>query len=160
MVKMDETKTTGGTGRGVKIALILSLGLNLAVLGIVGGAIIAHGWRDDPRRVRDVGFGPYTEALSSEDRAELRKAFLKSAPDFRQRREEIRADMAALANAIRATPYDRAAVETVMETQSGRIEERLTLGRSLLLDRLDAMSPEARAAMADRLETVRRKHHD
>ena len=53
-----------------------------------------------------------------------------------------------------------ATVEAMMAAQSARIEERLTLGRALLLDRLDAMSPEARAAMADRLETARRKHHD
>lgn len=163
---MDEKKDTGGagdaprTGRGVKIALILSLTLNLLVFGIIGGAIVAHGGRDDPRRVREVGFGPYTEALSPEDRKALRDAFLKAAPDFRHRREEARADVARLAAAIRAEPYDRTAVEAVIASQTSRIEERLKLGRSLLLDRLDAMGPERRAALADRIEAVRMKHHD
>ncbi|HQU67936.1 MAG TPA: periplasmic heavy metal sensor [Albidovulum sp.] len=163
---MDEpTKTETGVaapkaGRGMKIALILSLTLNLMILGVMGGAMLAHGGRDDPRRVRDVGFGPYTEALSPEDRKALREAFVKAAPDFRAGREEARADVAALAAAIRAEPYDRAAVEAVMANQVARIEERLQLGRGLLLDRLDAMGPEARAALAGRIETMRMMRHD
>ncbi|MCA0271378.1 MAG: periplasmic heavy metal sensor [Proteobacteria bacterium] len=163
---MDEPmKTEAGVaaptaGRGMKIALILSLTLNLMIFGVMGGAMLAHGGRDDPRRVRDVGFGPYTEALSPEDRKALREAFFKAAPDFRKGREEARADVAALAAAIRAEPYDRAAVEAVMASQVARIEGRLQLGRGLLLDRLDAMGPEARAALAGRIETMRMKRHD
>lgn len=161
---MNETNGTKaavpGAGRGVRIALILSLTLNVLIVGIVGGAILGHPGRDDVRRVRDVGFGPYTQALSPEDRAALREAFVKAAPDFRNRREETRADMARLAAAIRADPYDRAAVETVMNAQAVQIEERLQLGRGLMLDRLDAMGPEARAAFADRLESMRMMRRD
>lgn len=160
---MAEPNNTGAgatlpkSGRGMKIALILSLTLNLLGLGIVGGAMFAHGGPDGPHGVRDIGFGPYTEALSDDDRRALREAFLKAAPDFRKGREEARADIEALAAAIRAEPYDRAAVEAVMGDQAERIEKRLELGRGLLLDRLDAMGPEARAALADRIEKMRKK---
>ena len=147
-------------GRGMKIALILSLTLNLLIFGVMGGAMLAHGGRDDPRRVRDVGFGPYTEALSPEDRKALRDAFVKAVPDFRSSREEARADVAKLAEAIRAEPYDRAAVEAVIASQAERIEARLTIGRNLLLDRLDAMGPEARTALAGRIEMMRVKRRD
>jgi uncharacterized membrane protein len=163
---MDEVKDSGAaapaprTGRGVRIALILSLTLNLLVLGIVGGSILAHGWRDDPRRVRDVGFGPYTEALSPEDREALRDGFMKSAPDFRKQREAARADVVRLADAIRAEPFDRAAVAAVMDDQAERIAERMHLGRGLLLDRLEAMGPEARMVLADRIESMRLRRHD
>lgn len=162
---MDGTKDKDAAaappaGRATRIALILSLTLNLLILGIVGGAMVGHHGRDDIRRVRDVGFGPYTEALSPEDRAALREAFVRAAPDFRDRREEARADIARLAAAIRAEPYDRAAVEAVMDAQAARIEERLLLGRGLMLDRLDAMGPEARAAFAGRLEKMRMKRRD
>lgn len=158
--KTEAVVTAPKAGRGMKIALILSLTLNLLILGMMGGAMLAHGGRDDPRRVRDVGFGPYTEALSGEDRKALREAFVKAAPDFRAGREEARADVARLATAIRAEPYDRAAVEAVMASQVARIEERLQLGRGLILDRLDAMGPEARAALAGRIETMRMMRHD
>ncbi len=164
---MAEAKDTGGSqmfapraGRGTKIALILSLTVNLLVFGIVGGSIFAHGWRDDPHRVRDVGVGPFTDALTPEDRKALRDAFVKAVPDFRERRAAARADIERLAEAIRADPFDRASVAAVMDVQGNRIEERIQLGRNLLLDRLEAMGPEARAALADRLETMRRNRHD
>ena len=41
--------------------------------------------------VRDLGFGPFTEALNREDRAALRQAFLAKAPDLRQARQRVRA---------------------------------------------------------------------
>jgi uncharacterized membrane protein len=163
---MDEPNKTEAqvaqpkSGRGMKIALILSLTLNLLILGMMGGAMLAHGGPGGRGHIRDVGFGPYTEALSGEDRKALREAFVKAAPDFRAGREEARADVARLAAAIRAEPYDRAAVEAVMASQAARIEERLQLGRGLLLDRLDAMGPEARAALAGRIETMRVKRRD
>lgn len=163
---MDEPKETATAartpkaGRGMKIALILSLTLNLLILGVMAGAMLAHGGPDDPRRVREVGFGPYTDALAPEDRKALRDAFVKAVPDFRANREEARADVQRLAEAIRAEPYNRAAVEAVMASQTDRIESRLTIGRNLLLDRLDAMGPEARMALAERLEKMRMKRHD
>lgn len=164
---MAEENASAGTpapaphaGRGVRLALILSLTLNLLVLGIVGGSILAHGWMDGAHRVREVGFGPYTDALTPEDRKALRDAFVKAVPDFRQRREEARADVERLAETIRAEPFDRAAVAALMEAQGARIQERIQLGRNLLLDRLEVMGPEARSALADRIGTMRRMHRD
>jgi hypothetical protein len=51
-----------GTSRGVKIALALSVALNLAVAGLAVGAWLSD---DGPRRgmPRDLGFGPFSEAL-------------------------------------------------------------------------------------------------
>ena len=159
----DENATPGTpapAGRGVRFALILSLTLNLLALGIVGGSILAHGWMDGGHHVREVGFGPYTDALTPEDRKALRDAFVKAVPDFRRRRDEARADIERLAEAIRAEPFDRAAVAAMMEAQGARIQERIQLGRNLLLDRLEAMGPAARSALADRIETMRRMPHD
>ena len=58
--------------KGVKIALALSLALNLLVLGLVGGALLSFGLpgdRDDPR-LRTLGLGPFALALEREDRDE------------------------------------------------------------------------------------------
>jgi len=88
------------------------------------------------------------------------QGFMKSMPDFRKEREAARADMARLAGAIRAEPFDRAAVAAVMDDQAVRIRNRIDLGRGLLLDRLEAMGPEARRALADRMERMRFGRHD
>ncbi|OYX42260.1 MAG: hypothetical protein B7Z02_12600 [Rhodobacterales bacterium 32-67-9] len=101
-----------------------------------------------------MGFGPFTEALTREDRAALRDAFIAAAPDFRDRRREAEADFARLVTSLRAEPWDRAATEAVLAEQGTRTAERLDLGRRLLLERLSAMTPEARAALADRIEAA------
>ena len=62
------------SGRGLRIALAISVALNLAIAGLVAGAVLrnhAPGGREDV--ARELGFGPFTEALSREDRRALRQ---------------------------------------------------------------------------------------
>ena len=69
---MDERKDGGATpaagvaaargGRGVRIALGISVALNLLVVGLVAGAVLRDGGPRE-RMVRDLDFGPFTEAL-------------------------------------------------------------------------------------------------
>ncbi|WP_413876464.1 periplasmic heavy metal sensor [Albidovulum sp.] len=150
-----EKPTTGAGGAGAAPAggrwktwaLVVSLGLNLFVAAAVLGAGLRH-----HREGRDVGFGPYTEALSREDRAALRDAFMAAAPDLRDRRRAMAEDMARLAAALRAEPWDPAVAEAVLSQQGERAEERFALGRRLFLERLGGMTPDARTALADRIE--------
>lgn len=136
-----------GGGRWKNWVLVASLGLNLFVAAAVVGAGLRH-----HREGRGVGFGPYTEALSREDRAALRDAFMAAAPDLRDRRRAMAEDMIRLAAALRADPWEPAAAEAVLSRQGERAEERFALGRRLFLERLGRMTPEARAALADRIE--------
>lgn len=137
----------------VRIALVASLALNLAVLGLVAGAALRgdrHHQR--PPAIADVGFGPFTEALSREDRAALRRAFIARSDGLKGMRAEMRADMEAFAAAITAEPFDPAAAAAVLSGQKARIDSRIALGQELLIDRLSGMSPAERAAFAARLK--------
>ncbi len=139
--------------RWMRWVLGLSLALNLAVAGLVLGAVIRQelpGPRD--RMVRDLGFGPFSDALSDADRKALRRAFFEQAPDFRKSREDIRSDMAALLAVLRAEPFDAATLQDVIQRQTERINARQALGRTLILDRIEGMTPQERADFADRLE--------
>lgn len=142
---------TPRSGRGVKIALAISVALNLAVAGLVLGA-----WASDhgPRKgmPRDLGFGPFSEALSPEDRRALRKAFMDQAPDFRTTREAARAEFVTLLATLRATPFDPAALTAALTAIETRNADRLDLGRTLIETRLVQMSEADRLAFADRLE--------
>jgi uncharacterized membrane protein len=140
-------------GRGLKIALALSLGLNLLIAGVVIGTLIGGAGRP-PGEVRDLGFGPFAEALSPEDRAALRQAFLAEAPDLRGMRRAMRSDMAGLLAALRADPFDPAALRAALDAQDARAQGRLDLGKRLLADRLIALTPAERAAFADRLQAA------
>lgn len=139
------------TGRGVKIALAVSVALNLAVAGVVAGAWLSD---DGPRSgmPRDVGFGPFSEALSPQDRRALRKALFDRAPEFRAGREAARAEFETLLAALRADPFDPAALTTALSAVEARNADRLELGRSLIETRIVQMSEADRLAFADRLE--------
>lgn len=149
----DKGKGPGrGAGRWLRVALGLSLALNLAVAGVVGGALLRGGGHGPHPSVRDLGFGPFAEALSEADRAALRRAFVGRMPDLRATRDEMRADMGAILTALRADPYDPSALLPVLERQRARTGERLELGQALIVDRIAAMTAAERLAFADRLE--------
>jgi uncharacterized membrane protein len=136
--------------RWLKPALIVSVALNLAVAGLVLGAWLGDG----PRRgmPRDMSFGPFSEALSDQDRRELRKALMDRAGEFRSSRDAARAEFETLLAALRADPFDPDAMKSALAAIETRNAERLQLGRSLIETRLIQMSAEDRQAFADRLE--------
>jgi uncharacterized membrane protein len=139
-----------GASRWVKIALAVSLALNLAVAGLAAGAWLREG--RDRGMPRDMSFGPFTEALSDADRRELRRALGDRAPGFREARREMRADLEQLLATLRAVPFDPAAAEEALATITERTSDRLDLGRELMTGRILSMSDAERQAFADRLE--------
>ena len=138
------------TSRGVKIALALSVALNLAVAGLAVGAWLGDG----PRKgmPRDMTFGPFSEALDESDRRAIRHSLLAKVGEFRAQREAAQAEFQTLLTALRADPFDPAAMRTALASIETRNAERLQLGRTLIENRLIEMSPKERAAFADRLE--------
>jgi uncharacterized membrane protein len=149
---MTDTPPPPRSGRGLKIALAVSVALNLAVAGLVAGAWLSD---DGPRRgmPRDLSFGPFSEALTREDRRALREAFLARAPDdLRTARQAARAEFAAVVAALRASPFDPQALTTSLTAIETRNADRLALGRSLIEARLQGMTDAERAAFADRLD--------
>lgn len=142
---------------GLKIALAVSVALNLAVVGMVAGAMMRHGPDFRGGFVRDLGFGAYTEALTQEDRRALRKALFDRAPEIRTTRRQMRQDTQALLALLRADSFDAVAFRVRMEGQHARMERQLRLGQDVLQDFIAAMSPDDRRAFADRLEAGLRR---
>jgi uncharacterized membrane protein len=148
-------------GKGLRIALAVSVAINLAVAGLVAGAAFKHG--GDGGRMeagRELGFGPFSEALNRDDRRALRDAFIAKAPELRDTKRQRRDDTQALLAALRAEPFAPDALAQIMERQHQRLAGQLQLGQDLLRDFLVAMTPEARAAFADRLEERLRPDKD
>lgn len=145
----DQPVAAGGP-RWMKLALAVSVALNLAVAGLAAGAWL----REGPRRgmPHDMSFGPFTEALNDVDRRELRRAFAERLPGFREARQEIRTDLETLLATLRADPFDQTAAEDALAAIARRAGDRLDLGRDLIAGRIVAMSATERRAFADRLE--------
>ncbi len=148
---MTEPETRAATAGWVKVVLALSLALNLAILGMMGGAFL----RDGPRErgmPRDLSFGPFNEALSREDRRALRSAFMERAGEFREGRAAAQEEFRALLSALRAEPFDEAVLKAALGAIEKRNADRLAIGRELIEGRIFALSPEDRLAFADRLD--------
>lgn len=138
--------------RWMRWLLVGSVTVNLLIGGLVIGRIIGHPDGERPGMVRDLGFGVYNDALSKDDKQALRRAFLAKAPQFREARKQMRADMAGLLASLRATPFDPADLKAKLDKQNARTAAQLALGQDLIRELLLDMAPEARLAFADRLE--------
>jgi len=142
-------------GRGLRLALAASVALNLAVLGLIGGVMLGHGGPGGRGpAVRDLGFGPFTEALTPADRTELRLRFLADNARLGPERRAARAETQALLDVLRADPFDATALDAAMQAQAARMESRLRLGQTLIGAYLAEMSTADRRAFADRLEAT------
>ena len=153
---------TGGTpNRRLKLALAVSVALNLAVAGLVGG-IALHGGpgQRGNMMVRDMGFGPFDDALLPEDRDSLRASIQARSGDIRAARQLMQADGLAVLSALKAEPFDPAALGQALDAQADHLGERLEFGSVMIRDYLLALPSEARLAFADRLEQRMRRGRD
>lgn len=141
-------------GRWMRVAFAVSLAINLGIGGLVAGSMLRDGGPMKSRMLAaDVGFGPFTDALSKDDRAGLRAAFLAAAPEMRETRQSMQTDFKDLLGQLRAVPFDPAALRASFERQNTRNADRLQLGQRLIFDLLVGMKDAERQAFATRLET-------
>lgn len=155
---MSDTDKQPKTGmrRSLKILLAVSLGLNMLVIGSIGGMVFHDGSPRGPKSYKDAAYGPYTRALSHQDRKAIGKALRSEIGDFRQDLPTIRAGFSALKDALSADVYDRDLVHRLIKDQEALGLKRYQVGQRLLLERLDHMSPQERRKFAERLGHKRR----
>jgi len=137
---------------GWRVLLIGSLVLNLLVVGVVAGALV-RGDRGLKPPSRIEAAGPYARAMSEADRRAIalrvRQSEAGRAMSLRARRALIE-DLVA---AISAEPFEPERVAAVLGTLRARADAVSAEVEAALLERLVLMSPEDRAAFADRLLT-------
>ena len=166
MTDSPQTGGNGGNPRWVRVALVVSLGANLLIVGMIAGAMIRHsgeGGAARPARpaaemtLRELGYGPFGRALSRSDQRAIAEALKGRARDLETNRREFRAQMKALVNALRATPYRPEAVRQIIDRQQARLMERQQIGKDLFLEHLEKMTDAERKRYARRLEKVLRR---
>lgn len=146
---VDEVKTKTGPSRLWRVVLVLSLALNLAVVGMVVGASVSGRFGDRPPRSFDFGLGPVARALEPRERRQIGLAMRR---DGALRDMDLRGNAAEMIAALRAAPFDAGALQDLMAVQAERVTLLQRNAQAALLDQISAMSPERRAAFADRLQ--------
>lgn len=153
--KPDRSDKTGL--RWSRIVLVASLALNLAVLGVVGGAILRWDAGMDRARalqVRDFGFGPFIGAFDTKERRALGREFRRSTGDPKVARQEIETMFQDMLEALRAEPFEAVRFEALLLKQQRDFSERQKIGAELVVDQIATMPSEARMAYAERLEQM------
>lgn len=165
---MAETSSSPKMRPWMRLVLVVSLGLNLAVVGVVAGAFL----KDPPKRprpdnrvterlpaeLRELGPAPFFYALSPEDRRLILEGTQKRQKDLGASRAQIAARLEEMLRLLRSDPFDEEKMRELLERQRAEAVARANIGEDLLLARFVAMSPEDRAAYADRLDhSLRRR---
>lgn len=147
----DTTKPPTG-GKGLRWALVASLAVNLGVAGLALGVWLHDGPGGHGPMVRDLGFGPYDDALRPQDRDALRAALRGKLGDLAASRQQMAADVTAVLAALRADPFDANALDAALAAQQAHLSARMKIGNDTMRDFLAALPQADRLAFADRLE--------
>ena len=152
---MPNGQANGRTGRWPRILLIVSLTVNVLIIGGLAGFVVKWPRHDG----RDVGhyFGPAgLKALANgfeiDDRRELRRLIGGKRQQMKDRRIEAEAAFSNLLAALRAEPFDPSAITEIFEQQRHASHRVMVDGHELLAQRITAMDPDRRHQFADRLE--------
>jgi len=139
------------SSRWLKIALGVSLCLNLLVAGAIGGAFFkgSGGKFEGARAIAQDPLRAVFGALPRETRHDLMRQMRQTGRDHPQNRSAWVSDFTTL---LRAETLDKNALEALFKRRTERLELMTSTGRSLLIENITAMTPDERNAMADKAE--------
>lgn len=147
----EQANKKTGMRPGLRWLLICSLGLNLVVAGLAGGAILGAK-RMENRPHRDIDLvAAYTRALDGKDRREIGRSLRDH---YRGKGSKIGARQTsfdAMLEALKASPFEIEAVRKILDKQAGAAVERRSFVQAVWLERIEAMSEAERSAYADRI---------
>ncbi|MEM8536634.1 MAG: periplasmic heavy metal sensor [Pseudomonadota bacterium] len=132
-----------------RVVLVISLALNLAVVGIVVGTAASGRFGDGPPRTFDFGPGPILRALTGDERRSMMRS-MRADRAFQSFRPEER--FAVLVSALQADPFDKDAFAAAMAMQAERNLALQEQAQVAFVDVISDMTPERRAAFALALE--------
>lgn len=140
--------------RRLGFVLILSLALNLLVLGAVAGVLTGWSWRGAPHRVssgssEDYGLMAFTKQLPSDRRKEVRKTIKEERVTLRPLFIEVDDNRRDAARLLTAEPFDRGAFEAALDrlAESENKLKRSALG--IVLKTSDTLSAEERRKLGE-----------
>ena len=152
----ETTAPAKGQSRFMRLALILSVALNLAIAGLVIGASLKFR-AEPPPPIRDLNFGDFSAAMTPGQRADLRRHFVDQAPDLGQLRGQMRREREALLVILRAEPFDATGFGNALAETRKRHTERSSQAEAALREVIAQMSSAERRDLAARVEAEMRR---
>ncbi len=140
------------SGKMTRILLIISLMLNVLIIGAVAGNMIGKKRGADVPKANNIAFGPYTRALEHADRKALRNALLREQRTREYGPRAVAASFTEILDALRADPFNEDDLRAAMAAQQDILNGRQNLGMDVLVDRLIGMTDAQRTTFATNLE--------
>ncbi len=131
--------------KSAKFWLIISICVNLLLVGWIGGGIWRFKHRSDRIQVPANEVSAILRAMPNENRRDLLGEMR------REPRGSVHPDMQALADLIDAEPFDSDAVRQFFDRSRLRNVERVKNAQDAMLNALENMSPAQRDIMAQKL---------
>lgn len=145
---VDEDSSPAKPRRLWRIVLVISLALNLAVVGLVAGSVVSGRFGDGPPRSFDLGLGPMSRALAPEERRDIGR-------NLRQNRVlrdvDLRGRVDGIVAALKQDPFDEDALRVLLAEQAARMSDVQGKAQDAFVAVVLDMSPERRAIFADQL---------
>ncbi len=158
MSRETETPIVAKPRRWPSVLLAISLLFNFLIIGAIIGAHLRQE-RDaqrfpppDRENMRAMGVAPFFDALPREARRQIGERLRAQTNGGPVDRTALEAEFSAILAALRAEPFDPAALAAILEAQQARVSSRIEAGRRVFIEALAQMDPSQRAAFADRLE--------
>lgn len=153
---MTGTDKPSRKGRLFKWVLVVSLGLNLVVIGVFAGAALRFSGGDKDGRFHEARIlssgTAFVRALPKEARRDLREAMRQGGGKDLPSRGEQRAIFEQMVTALRQDPFDLDQVRALLNAQGEFSHEIRERGQEGWLKVVAQMSASERAQVADRLE--------
>ena len=145
---VEDKRPSARPSRLWRTVLVLSLALNLAVVGLVVGSLASGRMGNGPPRSFDLGLGPVSRALAPQERREIGRSLRQDRPlrDF-----DLRGRVDSMVTALKAEPFDASALRALMDEQAAGMANIQAKAQAATIDQIIAMTPERRRAFADQL---------
>jgi uncharacterized membrane protein len=139
-----------GSTDWLKLALVASLALNLLFLGFGIARFAIHQPMERFANSSQMQLIPrkFLGEVGGERRRELLQAFKSFGPAFREGRRNVRAEAAALADALDAEPYDPARVNAAVARFTSASAALMQTGGQAAEDVIGRLKPEERKLLA------------
>lgn len=138
--------------RWMTVLLVVSLGLNLLVVGLVAGAMVDQRRGGDRAAFSIDGPNPFLRAFTDADAREIRRLLRPQAGDLMRGRAELGQAMRDALTELRADSLSEAELRRAFDDIKAINARRAAVAQDTVLAYLLTLDPEARRAFADRLE--------
>ena len=144
----------------LKIALVLSVCLNILVLSAIGSALIGKKRMEHAGMPRLGQIESMFRALPEEKRKEIRRTFREEMEEFRPRGEQMREARKAVVDALAADPYSAAQLESALQAQRDLRNSQAVRAEAIWVDIYSSLTDEERAEFKVKLEEHLKKRRD